>query len=70
MARTTSRERRGAVDVSPTRRSIPIGDGELTVATWGSGAPEIVLLHDGLGSISQWRDLPAGLHEAPCPARS
>ncbi|MDH4279681.1 MAG: alpha/beta hydrolase [Acidimicrobiia bacterium] len=28
---------------------------------WGAGAPRIVMLHDGLGSIAQWRDTPAEL---------
>jgi pimeloyl-ACP methyl ester carboxylesterase len=36
----------------------------LTTATWpgatGMG-PDIILLHDGLGSIAQWRSVPAGL---------
>ncbi len=30
----------------------------ITTQTWGSGAPEIVLLHDGLGSIAQWGGVP------------
>lgn len=30
----------------------------LTTQTWGSGRPAIVLLHDGLGSIAQWNDVP------------
>ncbi len=25
---------------------------------WGDGPPQIVLLHDGLGSVAQWRDVP------------
>jgi pimeloyl-ACP methyl ester carboxylesterase len=36
----------------------------LTTRTWGDGPPSIVMLHDGLGSISQWRDLPACLHRS------
>jgi pimeloyl-ACP methyl ester carboxylesterase len=40
---------------------VPIDDGELTVASWGGGRPEIVLLHDGLGSIAQWRGVPAAI---------
>ncbi len=36
----------------------------LTAATWGDGPPEIIMLHDGLGSISQWRDVPAALATA------
>ena len=38
----------------------------LEIATFGDGgrrAP-IVLLHEGLGSVSQWRDFPLGLAEA------
>ncbi len=31
---------------------------ELVAATWGVGKPSIVMLHDGLGSIEQWRDVP------------
>ena len=46
------------------RRSVVSGSGQLVVTTWGDGAPEIVMLHDGLGSVSQWRDVPARLHEA------
>ncbi len=33
-------------------------------STWGAGRAEIVLLHDGLGSIAQWRHVPAALHAA------
>ncbi|HUP98061.1 MAG TPA: alpha/beta hydrolase [Usitatibacter sp.] len=28
------------------------------------GAPEILLLHEGLGSVSMWRDFPQALHDA------
>lgn len=31
---------------------------------WGSGPPEIVLLHDGLGSIAQWHGVPAAVAKA------
>jgi pimeloyl-ACP methyl ester carboxylesterase len=37
---------------------VAVGACRLRVATWGNGPIEIVLLHDGLGSISQWRDTP------------
>lgn len=30
----------------------------IVTATWGDGPPEIVLLHDGLGSIVQWGEVP------------
>ncbi len=38
--------------------TVRFGETVLRTKTWGAGAPEIILLHDGLGSISQWRDLP------------
>ena len=28
---------------------------------WGGGCPQIVMLHDGLGSVAQWRDTPAAI---------
>ena len=31
--------------------------------TWGEGSPAIVLLHDGLGSVRQWRDTPKAIAE-------
>lgn len=37
---------------------------DLAYATWGSGPAEIVMLHDGLGSVRQWRGVPEALHEA------
>lgn len=36
---------------------------DLAVQVWGDGRPEIVFLHDGLGSISQWRNVPERVHE-------
>lgn len=36
----------------------------IRTATWGDGPPAIVLLHDGLGSISQWRGVPQEVHRA------
>lgn len=36
---------------------------DLSAHTWGDGRPEIVLLHDGLGSIGQWREVPERIHE-------
>ena len=45
----------------PTTQVIAVGRQQLTTATWGTGAPEIVMLHDGLGSIAQWRSVPADL---------
>ncbi|MEZ5226405.1 MAG: alpha/beta hydrolase [Acidimicrobiales bacterium] len=36
----------------------------LHTGVWGAGAPQLVLLHDGLGSIAQWREFPADLAAA------
>ncbi|WP_343315478.1 alpha/beta hydrolase [Brucella sp. BE17] len=38
---------------------------ELDVAMWGppAPAPQIILLHEGLGSIAEWRDFPQKLSE-------
>lgn len=36
----------------------------LRTATWGSGVANILLLHDGLGSIGQWRGVPGAIHRA------
>ncbi len=41
--------------------TVAVGEAELTVARWGYGPAEIVLLHDGLGSIGQWRTIPGRL---------
>ncbi|MEM7095844.1 MAG: alpha/beta fold hydrolase [Actinomycetota bacterium] len=35
--------------------------GTLQISRWGDGAPSIVMLHDGLGSVAQWRDVPAAI---------
>lgn len=43
----------------PTLSTIELEDLRLRTATWGSGPPDTVLLHDGLGSIGQWREVPA-----------
>lgn len=37
---------------------VVLGERTLTTATWGGGRPDIVFLHDGLGSIAQWREVP------------
>lgn len=34
---------------------------QLATATWGQGQIDIVMLHDGLGSIGQWRSVPAAV---------
>ena len=38
--------------------TVEVADAAMTVARWGDGPVEIVLLHDGLGSIGQWRTIP------------
>ncbi|MBT5137563.1 MAG: alpha/beta hydrolase [Acidimicrobiaceae bacterium] len=43
---------------------VEVDGGRLSTATWGQGPPEIIMLHDGLGSITQWRDVPANLAAA------
>lgn len=46
----------------PTKRwTVTVDRAELAVAQWGDGPSGIVLLHDGLGSIDQWRSIPADL---------
>ena len=44
--------------------TLDIGGVELEAARWGKGAPEILLLHEGLGSVGLWRDFPARLAAA------
>lgn len=43
----------------PVFDTIGVGQARLRTATWGPGTPDIVMLHDGLGSISQWRNIPS-----------
>jgi len=43
----------------PVLSVVELEEKRLRTATWGSGPPEVVMLHDGLGSIPQWRDVPA-----------
>ena len=46
---------------------IALAEGALEAAWWGPGpeaAPTILLLHEGLGSVSLWRDFPARLAAA------
>lgn len=46
-------------DVPDERRILDLGDQQLAAGVWGAGDIGIVMLHDGLGSISQWRSVPA-----------
>ncbi|MEM9040157.1 MAG: alpha/beta hydrolase [Actinomycetota bacterium] len=48
----------------PVVATVEVGECRLRTATWGSAevpgpAPDVVMLHDGLGSIRQWRETPA-----------
>ena len=50
----------GGAGTEPRERQVlDLGDQQLAAGIWGEGDIEIVLLHDGLGSISQWRSVPA-----------
>ena len=41
---------------------VEIGDHRLHTRIWGDPPASVVLLHDGLGSMAQFRDLPERLH--------
>ena len=43
--------------------TVGLDDADLTVARWGHGEPKVVMLHDGLGSIDQWRSIPGDIAE-------
>ena len=43
---------------------VDVEGARLRTATWGDGPASIVLLHDGLGSIGQWRDVPFAVHRS------
>ena len=49
--------------MQPRFQVVDLGDSQLATATWGTGTPRIVFLHDGLGSISQWRSVPGDIAE-------
>ena len=44
-----------------SERAVELTDADVMTTQWGEGAAEIVLLHDGLGSIGQWRHVPEAL---------
>ena len=48
----------------PDITSVEVGDRRMTTARFGAEVPTIVMLHDGLGSIAQWRDVPAQIAQA------
>lgn len=45
--------------MEPLTTSEVVAGCRLDVATWAGDDPSIVFVHDGLGSIGQWRDVPA-----------
>ena len=52
---------------TPPRVFVNVGGADLEVARWAGARPDllpILLLHEGLGSISLWRDFPAKVGEA------
>lgn len=55
-----------APDLDPAASTafVEVTGARLRTATWGRGPVSIVLLHDGLGSIGQWRDVPSALHRS------
>ena len=56
-----------ALGQAGTRPGIELDGSRLEAAWWGPGpeaAPTILLLHEGLGSVSLWRDFPARLAAA------
>lgn len=52
------------LDPAASTAFVDVAGARLRTATWGDDPASIVLLHDGLGSIGQWRDVPAALHRA------
>lgn len=50
--------------MTPAISTLELDDAVLRTATWGTEPPTLVLLHDGLGSLEQWRDFPGRLAEA------
>lgn len=55
------------IPVNGRLESITIDGVALATRTWdvaaAAAAPTVVLLHEGLGSIGQWRDLPERIHQ-------
>lgn len=64
----TSRSGHGpGVKAAPDEFRIAVAGGDVFVRQWGAGfggKTPIVLLHDSLGSVDQWRDFPAALASA------
>jgi pimeloyl-ACP methyl ester carboxylesterase len=54
------------MDIEVCDSLVPVPEGSLFVRRWSAAdraAPPIVLLHDSLGSVEQWRDFPQALAE-------
>ncbi len=47
----------------PRTAVLPVRGSMLHTATFGDDTPGLVLLHDGLGSVDQWRTIPSDLAE-------
>ncbi len=43
----------------PVTRHVKVGSARIATATWGNDTVKLVMAHDGLGSIRQWRSVPA-----------
>lgn len=59
-------DRRGTIGGVEDRLKIELGDGaiEYELTQGGAGSPPLVFLHEGLGSIDLWRDVPARIRAA------
>lgn len=44
--------------------TIQVAAARLQARIWGSGPADIVMLHDGLGTVAQWREIPADIASA------
>ncbi len=53
-----------SLNVNTKVQEIDLDHCRLWVTIWGSGLPQFVFLHDGLGSVELWRSLPARLADA------
>jgi pimeloyl-ACP methyl ester carboxylesterase len=49
------------IDSGDVCRGGPGREYHVEFETWGEGTPRIVMLHDGLGSVAQWRNTPAAI---------
>lgn len=41
------------------RERVAVAGRTLEITAWGRNDPAVVFVHDGLGSIAQWGDVPA-----------